>query len=215
MRAAVFDIDGTLADSMEFWNNISRNYLISQGILPKENLNKILESLTVMESVDYMKQEYELRKDNSIIKDELNEILFEYYKNDLKLKPYSVDLIKALRSKNVKLAVASVTDEKLINILLKRYGIYDDFDFIQTCDNIKLSKDDKQFYRILSKRLDVESKEIFLFEDSLYSMITAKSLDFRIVGVEDSYSSLDLKDIIEMSDIYIKSFKDFISLIKI
>ncbi|NLI89313.1 MAG: HAD family phosphatase [Epulopiscium sp.] len=215
MKAAVFDIDGTLADSMEFWNNISRNYLISQGILPKENLNKILESLTVMESVDYMKQEYGLKKDNSIIKDELNEILFEYYKNDLKLKPYAVDLIKALRSKNVKLAVASVTDEKLINILLKRYGIYDDFDFIQTCDNIKLSKEDKQFYRILSKRLDVEPKEIFLFEDSLYSMITAKSLDFRIVGVEDSYSSLDLKDIIEISDIYIKSFKDFISLIKI
>src|SRR5699024_4294481 len=170
MEAAVFDMDGTLVDSMGFWEGLAKNYLISQGIVPREDLNKTIEPLTVMESISYMKEEYKIEKSCLQIKDELDELLFSYYRKDVKLKPFAVEIIQSLKNKNIKLAIASVTDEELIYSVLNRYGIYQYFEFIQTCGNVNLSKDNEEFYRLLSKRLGTRPSYIFLFEDSFYSM---------------------------------------------
>lgn len=108
MKAAVFDIDGTLIDSIDFWKNLGKNYLISQGICPRDDLNQAMETLTVTEGISYMKEEYKIGKTSLQIKDELDELLFSYYKNDAKLKPYAIEVIKTLKSKNIRLAIASV-----------------------------------------------------------------------------------------------------------
>lgn len=214
MEAAVFDMDGTLVDSMGFWEGLAKNYLISQGIVPREDLNKTIEPLTVMESISYMKEEYKIEKSCLQIKDELDELLFSYYRKDVKLKPFAVEIIQSLKNKNIKLAIASVTDEELIYSVLNRYGIYQYFEFIQTCGNVNLSKDNEEFYRLLSKRLGTRPSYIFLFEDSFYSMKAAKRAGLKVVGVEDCYAKEDLEEIIEVSDIYFKSFASLIPFLK-
>lgn len=213
MKAAVFDIDGTLIDSIEFWRNLGKNYLISQGFSPRDDLNKAMETLTVMEGINYMKEEYKIEKSNLQIKEDLDELLFLYYRNSARLKPYVIEVIKILRSKNIRLAIASVIDEKLIFSLLDRYGIYDYFDFIQTCENTNLSKDNEEFFKLLPKRLNTRADEIFLFEDSLYCMEAAKVVGLNIVAVADEYSKKDLEKIVEISDIYLKDFSKLIKIL--
>src|SRR5699024_7213285 len=119
MEAAVFDMDGTLVDSMGFWEGLAKNYLISQGIVPREDLNKTIEPLTVMESISYMKEEYKIEKSCLQIKDELDELLFSYYRKDVKLKPFAVEIIQTLKKKNIKIAIESIKDKTHINYVIK------------------------------------------------------------------------------------------------
>lgn len=215
MKAAVFDVDGTLVDSIDFWTNMATNYLISIGIKPKEDLNKALETLTVVEGVSYMQKEYNIEKTCTQIRNEMDELMFAFYKNDAQLKSFVVEILETLKSKNIQIAIASVINEELIFSVLHRYGIADYFQFVQTCENTDISKDDEKFYELLIKRLNLKAEEIFLFEDSLYCMKAAKRAGLSVIAVEDEFSKKDLKEIIEVSDIFIKNFGNLIPFLNV
>lgn len=210
MKAVVFDVDGTLFDSMEFWNNMARNYLLSIGIMSSEELNKDLETLTVAEGIYYLQEKYNLKKTYTQVKDGMDQLLLSYYKEDIKLKKDVIEILEILKKKNIKIAIASLTNEDLIISALNRYGISHYFQFIQTCENTNLSKDDEKFYKLLSERLNVRHDEIFYFEDSLYSMEVAKKAGLNVVAVADDCSKKDLKKIVDVADMYIKDFSKLI-----
>lgn len=214
MRAAVFDFDGTLADSTEFWDKLAKTYLESQGLSPREDLKEAMESLTVEEGLAYMQTEYSLDKSLVEIRKEIDELLISYYRDRAELKPFAREFIGLLRVKNTRLVIASVTDEEFISILLKKYGIYDDFEFIETCGRLGLNKDNKKFFEKISQRLDTDPNDIFFFEDSLYSMRVAKEVGFKIVAVEDQYAKKDLEEILKVADIYVKNFTSLMEFLK-
>lgn len=210
MKAAVFDVDGTLVDSMEFWNNLAKNYLSSIGIIATDDLNKAIEKLTVDEGIAYMKERYKIKKSVIEIKEEMDLLLVNYYRDDVKLKPNVIELLELLKSKGIRIAIASLIDEKLIMSVLKRYYIDHCFEFIQTCENTGLSKDDEKFFKLVTERLNLEPKEIVVFEDSLYSMIAAKEAGLKVIAVEEGSAAKDEIKIRELVDIYIKDFSEII-----
>lgn len=213
MRAVVFDFDGTLVDTMEFWNNLAKNYLLSIGITPLDDLDKALEKLTVDEGVLHMKERYKIEKTQIEIQAEMDELLFSYYREDVELKPYVEEMLEKLKNKKIRMAIASVIDEELILSVLKRYDISHYFEFIQTCENVSLSKDDRNFFDLLPEKLNLKPDGIYMFEDTLYPIISAKKAGLKVVGVEDGSGAKDIEKIIELSDVYIKDFREFIDLI--
>lgn len=215
MKAAVFDVDGTLVDSLGFWKNLATNYLISQEIQPVEDLNQALETLTVVEGIYYMKEKYNIGKSYREIRHEMDQLMIAFYREEAELKPFVGEILEALKKKKVRMAIASVIDHRLISSVLSRYGLCDYFEFIQTCENTNVSKDDDEFFKILSTKLNLKPAEIFLFEDALYSMKVAKRIGINVVAVEDAYSKKDIEEIIEVSDIYIKDFSKLIPLLNI
>lgn len=208
MKAAVFDFDGTIVDSMGFWNNLAKNYLSSIGIKARDGLDKALEKLTLDEGASYMKEEYKIEKTKVEIQDEMDGLLFEYYRDKVELKPYVLELLDKLKRENIKMAIASVTDERLIASVLNRYGIRCYFEFIQTCENTGLSKSDSRFFDLLSERLNLNSSDIYIFEDTLYPIVVAKEAGFRTIGVEDDLATKHRKKIKELVDCYIKDFSE-------
>ncbi len=215
VKALVFDLDGTLVDSTEFWDNIGKNYLISQGVIPKEDLNEAIAHLRIGETAAYMVENYELGKAYMQVKEDLDQILFLFYKKQARLKPFALDMIKLLKDKNVRVAIASVTDDEFIQAFLDKHDMSHYFEFIQTNGNTQLTKHDEDYFKLLTKRLDMEAKDIYLFEDSLYSMKTAKKAGLNVVAVEDDYSKKNIREIIEVADIYIKNFGHIIDLLQL
>ncbi len=214
MKAAIFDFDGTLADTMGFWNNLARNYLLSIGLKPLSNLEKALEKLTVDEGAIYMKEEYKIDKTEIEIKAEMDELLYKYYRKDAQLKADVLEILEELKCRSVRMAIASVIDEDFILAVLKRYKISSYFEFIQTCENVGLNKGDRNFFDLLPERLNLRPDEIYMFEDTLYSIVSAKGVGLKIVGVEDEFAFKDKEKIRELSDIYIRDFSEFIEILK-
>lgn len=213
MKAAVFDFDGTLADTMEFWNRLARNYLLSIGLEPLADLKKALEKLTVDEGAIYMKEKYRIEENEIEIQAEMDELLYKYYRKDAQLKPYVLEMLEKLKSRGIRMAIATVTDEDFILAVLKRYKISHYFEFIQTCENVGISKDNISFFDLLPERLNLRPKEIYIFEDTLYSIVSAKKAGLKVVGVEDDFAARNKEEIVKLSDIYIKDFNEYIDLI--
>lgn len=210
MKAVVFDVDGTLVESTEFWNNLARNYLKSLDIEVKDDLNQVLQTLTVKDGILYIKEEYSLDKTPELIREEMDVMLFKFYSIDAQLKPYALELLKLLKGKGVKVAIATLTEEDLIEVMLERLGIREYFQFIQTPTNSGIGKDDPAFYKLIAERLNVTPQETVFFEDSLYAMIPAKECGMIVIGVEDKASLKDQDTIKEISERYIKNFSEFI-----
>lgn len=206
MRAAIFDLDGTLVDSMGLWESLADYYLLSIGIEPPKDLSGALSKLTVDEGILYLKRRFNLKTTIEEINQSLEEILTDYYKNRIQLKPYVREVLEEFKSKNIIMALATATDEYFVSMVLNRYGIRKYFTFIQTSQNVGLSKSQPEFFQIAIERLGVEPEKIWVFEDALHCMVSAKECGLNIVAVEDKWAFPDLKEIKEISDIYIENF---------
>ncbi len=206
MKAGIFDLDGTLIDSMWLWESLAENYLLSIGIEPPKDLSESLKELTLKEASFYIKERFELKSTPYEINKDMEKLVVDYYSNHVKLKPYVLEILKAFKSKNIKMAIATATDSHLVSMALNRHGIKDYFDFIQTAENVGLSKSKPDFFRVAVNRLELEPQEIWVFEDAFHCILSAKKCDLNVVAVRDESALSDLKKIKEIADIYIDDF---------
>ncbi len=206
MKAAIFDLDGTLLDSMWLWGNLADNYLLSIGIEPPKDLCESLKDLTLKEACFYMKEKFNIKSTIDEINRDIEKLLADYYANRLQLKPYVLETLEEFKNKNIKMAIATATDENLVSMALNRLGVKDYFEFIQTAENVGLSKSKPEFFEIAIDRLGLKPEEIWVFEDSLHCIKSAKKAGLKIVAVKDESASLDIEKIKEISDIYIDDF---------
>lgn len=206
MKASIFDLDGTLIDSMWLWESLADNYLLSIGIEPPKDLGESLKELTLKEASSYMKEIFNIQSTPYEINRDIENLLADYYANRLQLKPYVLKILEEFKNRNITMVIATATDKHLVSMVLKRYGIKDYFEFIQTSDNVGLSKGKPEFFQTVINRLGLGPKEIWVFEDALHCMISAKKCGLNIVAIKDESALSDLKKIKEISDIYIEDF---------
>lgn len=206
MKASIFDLDGTLIDSMWLWESLADNYLLSIGIEPPKDLGESLKELTLKEASSYMKGIFNIQSTPYEINRDIENLLADYYANRLQLKPYVLEILEEFKNRNITMVIATATDEHLVSMVLKRHGIKDYFQFIQTSDNVGLSKGKPEFFQTVINRLGLGPKEIWVFEDALHCMISAKKCGLNIVATKDESALSDLKKIKEISDIYIEDF---------
>lgn len=206
MKAGIFDLDGTLIDSMWLWENLAHNYLLSIGIEPPKDLGESLKELTLEESTFYMKKRFKLKSTPCEIKRDIEKILADYYANRLQLKPYVLETLEEFKNRNIKMVIATATDDHLVSMALNRHGIKDYFEFIQTSDNVGLSKGQPEFFQIAINRLELDPRDIWVFEDALHCILSAKKCGLNVVAVRDESALSDLEEIKKISDIYIDDF---------
>lgn len=207
MKAVIFDLDGTLIDSMWLWNNLAENYLLSIGIDPPEKFSKTyLRKLTLEEGCLFVKEKFRLKETVDEIQEAMEDLLVDYYKNRLKLKAYVLDVLNKFKKEGTKMAIATATDKHLVEMVLDRYYIRDYFEFIQTVGNTGIKKSQPKFFQKAADRLNVDSKNIWVFEDALHCIVSAKECGLKVVAVKDKSALPDLDEIKRIADIYVEDF---------
>ena len=188
-RFAIFDMDGTLIDSMGFWKNLATEYLNSKGVaeIPEDILERI-KPMTMSESAALFKNEFGLTGDPEA---EMNAMMEDHYRHDIPLKPGVSAYLKKLCEQGVRMCVASATAEHLMAACLERLGVLPYFDFLLSCETLGAGKRSPLVYHESAGRLGAVPAGTAVFEDALYAVQTAKNAGFYVVGVRDDSAAWD------------------------
>ena len=208
IKGAIFDLDGTLIDSMFIWDTIGEDYLNSFGIESKENLAEVFKTFTLEQAAEYYRNHYNIKLSVEEIVEGINDMVTEIYRTKVVLKPGISDFLKRLKRSGIKMCVATVTDRPIVEDVLKRLKIYEYFSEIFTCAEVGFSKERPEIYRQALKHLKTEKNETVVFEDVLYALKTAKDDGFKVAAVYDLHEPMQRK-MKEISDYYITDFISF------
>ena len=208
IRGAIFDVDGTLLDSMGIWDTIANDYLLSLNIQPRENLAETFSTFSMQQSAQYYRDVYGVTLSCDQIIEGINGMLADFYRKTAQLKPGVRQFLTAMKENNIRMIIATATDEQLIRSALKRCGILDLFDEILTCSAVGHSKNEPDIYRIATDHLKLNKNEIWVFEDALHAAETAAQDGFHVVGVRDD-SEKKQKQLKEKTELYFDQFPVF------
>lgn len=208
ITGAVFDVDGTLLDSMSIWDTIGEDYLRSIGYIPRENLNEVFKDMSLQQAARYYQTEYGVTLSMEEIMDGVNSLLERFYREQAPLKPGAGEFVRELSRRGVKLCVATATERPLVEAALARCGVLGYFEDILTCTTVGRGKDEPLIYREALKRLGGEQPSTLVFEDALYATRTAKADGFPVAAVYDSHEKWQ-EELKALADIYLTDFSDF------
>lgn len=208
VKGAIFDMDGTLIDSMWVWSKIDEEYLKKRNIDLPKNLKEEIEHMSFSEVAQYFKNRFNLSDTIEEIQNEWNNMAVHYYANDVKLKPGAKEFLSLLKSKGIKIGLATSNCKLLIETALKKNDIYHFFESITTTDEVSRGKDFPDIYLLAAKRLNLRPVECAVFEDILPAVKGAKSANMLVIGVHDLYSEYQKQDIISCADIYISQYEE-------
>ena len=194
----IFDMDGTLIDSMVFWKNLATEYLTSKGVreIPAEILEQI-KPMTMSESAALFQTAFGLTGD---IESEMNAIMDDHYRKDIPLKSGVREYLQKLHERGVRMCVASATAEHLMESCLTRLGVREYFEFLLSCETVGAGKRSPIVYHTSAQRLNVMPQEIAVYEDALYAIQTAKKAGYYVVGIYDDSAADRWQAIEEMAD---------------
>ena len=205
---AIFDMDGTLIDSMLFWKNLASEYLSSKGVtqIPADILERI-KPMTMSESAALFQQEFDLTDDPEA---KMNAMMDAHYRNDIPLKPGVQEYLYRLHSRGVRMCVASATAEPLMESCLTRLGVRDCFEFLLSCETVGAGKRSPLVYHVSAKRLGATPQEIAVYEDALYALQTAKDAGYYVVGVYDDSAANNWLTIEKLADEIILNWEEVV-----
>ena len=185
ITGAIFDMDGTLLNSMDYWAVAPWEYLKRRGIEPEANTSQIfLEDGVAFWYKDCQKK-YGLEEDLETAKRGIYDIVEEFYNSSVVVKPGAYEMLEALYQKGVKMCLATATDRRVVEPVLKKLGIDKYFSRIFTSGEVGAGKREPRIYEVALEYLGTDKETTYVFEDAVYAMKTAFNNGFMVVGVYD------------------------------
>lgn len=204
--AMIFDLDGTLIDSMWIWKDIDIEYLKKYNMALPENLQESIEGLSFTETAIYFKNYFKLPDSVKKIKEDWNSLAMELYCTQVPLKKNAINLLNYGKMNHIKMGIASSNSKELIISVLKALEIDTFFDTIVTSCEAKKGKPSPDVYLLAAKNLNIPCEKCLVFEDVIAGIQAGKSASMKVCAVEDEYSNYNKKEKIELADYYISDF---------
>lgn len=202
----IFDVDGTLLDSMPVWAHSGERYLSTLGIQAPESLGKALFSMTMLQGARYIKKTFGLSQTADEIKAGIIQTVAAAYRKETGCKPGADDFLKELHAAGIPMVVVTSNDRPLILAAFRRLGMEQYFKEIMTCGEFGGGKDSPAIFHAAAERIGSEPSSTWVVEDALYAIRTAKEAGYRAIGVADASSKEDGPQICQLADYYIADY---------
>lgn len=203
IKGAIFDMDGTLLDSMKFWETVGIEYLERNGIeYTSDKENNVLE-VGILGFSEYCNKTYGLNKDYKQVLGEIHKIMDEKYDTAVALKKGADKMLETLRQNGVKICLATATEASSAKKILEKLGVLDYFEHVITTSMVGQSKRSPLIYEKALELLGTKKEETYIFEDAVYAIKTAKGAGFNVIGIEDECSALPSNEVAKMCDYFL------------
>lgn len=210
-RAVLFDLDGTLMDSMWLWEDIDIEYLGRYGAAPTKDMQRAIEGMSFTETAQYFKERYRIPETVEEIKAEWNRMAYDKYAHHVSLKPGAYEFLHELRRRGIPTGIASSNSRELIRACLEANGVGDCFSLITISCEVPKGKPAPDIYLSAAAGLGVAPEECLVFEDIPMGILAGKSAGMEVCAVEDNFSADQRKKIRSLADYYITSYDQVLS----
>ena len=201
VQGVIFDVDGVLLDSMGIWSVIGSKFLDSLGIQHEKNIDDVLKTMTMPQATLYLKNKFKINFSDDEIKIEIRKVIDRYYKDEVKLKNGVLGFLKYLHENKIKVCVATANNYKTVHNVFKRLEIDKYFIKIFSCEELECDKrNSSKVFDMALDCLNMNKKNVIVFEDSLYAIETAKKANYWTVGIFDEYEKKNWASIKNLSD---------------
>ena len=208
-QAAIFDLDGTLLDSMGRWSNLCREFLLQHGIDEDIDLDGKLGVLSIRNALVYTLEYFDLDLDLDEACAETWQIVENFYREKVELKPGITAILAALKERNIPAGVLTATESGLVHAALERVGLREYFgDRIISCADRQMSKRSPEVFFLMTEKLNASPEKTIVFEDALYASKAAKNAGFTVAAVFDPCEK-DQETLQQIADRYFASWEDF------
>ncbi|MDR1950526.1 MAG: HAD family phosphatase [Spirochaetaceae bacterium] len=184
-RGAIFDLDGTLVDSMHVWDHLCRDWLLAKGKNPEDDLEKDLIPMTVTQSAEYVIRRYGFDLSPAEIIGQWEGMAMGYYETAVPLKQKTADLVRELHHEGLALAVVTSCFPAACEAVLKRHGLRPFFSFILYTDEVSKDKSFPDIWIRAAEQLGLEPAECIVFEDAYHTLKGARAAGMGFAAVYD------------------------------
>lgn len=208
IKGAVFDIDGTLLDSMWIWNVIDEEFLQKRSIaVPTDYVEKI-SHMGMSECAKYTIERFGLKESESELIEEWNGMAEQAYRTRIELRNGARSYLESLAKRGVRLAAATSSNARLYEPALKRNGVYELFETIVTVDDVGRGKDCADVYLLAAKKIDTLPSECAVFEDIYTGIRSARAAGFYTVGIYEPHCTDERVE--HEADLYIRTWEELL-----
>ena len=208
--AVIFDLDGTLVDSMWIWEQIDIDYLKEKGHDLPEDLQKDIEGCSFTETAQYFKDRFNIEDDIETIKKRWIEMSKDFYADKIVLKKGIQELLDLLKEKNIKMGIATSNSRELAESVLINNRIDDYFEVLVTSCDVKKGKPEPDVFLKAAELMDVSPKACLVFEDTHAGVLAGKAAGMDVIAIYDALSEEYMKEIKESADHYLMCYSELV-----
>lgn len=208
IKAAVFDYDGTIVDSMPMWRTVGSRFVASLGVEVDEGFDEQMKYLSLEESAGILREFGAVGTDEEII-DQVMDMVLESYRDLVPLKPGILEVLKDLEAHGIRMSIATQTPSRMIHAANQRLGLDQYFDTVYSCSEWDTHKKEADIYYLAASSIGAAPCETLVFEDMVYAAETANRAGFTVMGIYDESSESDRERIAESCRIYLENYGEW------
>lgn len=210
IKAVIFDMDGTLIDSMWMWGAIDEEYLMRFNLEVPDDLRHQIEGMSFDETAVYFKERFHITDDIAQMKACWNEMAREKYQTEVPLKEGAETFLQHLKENGIKTGIATSNSPELLQVIMEHHQLDRYIDKVQTACRIGKGKPAPDIYLDVAKQLGVEPAECLVFEDIVQGVMAGKNAGMRVCAVYDEFSKDGQEQLQELADYYIHHFGEIV-----
>lgn len=217
--ALIFDMDGTLVNSMYYWEHLTDGWFARQGMNVPKILTNELATADLRQAAELLAEKYakEETSEDAVFA-ELQAAMDRHYAEDIELMPHTRELLAALAAADIPACIATMTDRPQVETMLRRHAIGEYFRFVMTTPEVGAGKDEPKIFLQAAERLGAVKERTLVVEDSRTAIKTALRAGFAVAAVRTAgydYAEIDrLATDLSATLYYIDDFSELLPIVK-
>ncbi|MCK5763775.1 MAG: HAD family phosphatase [Clostridiales bacterium] len=214
IKAVIFDMDGTLLDSLWVWKEIHEDFKKKYKLRYEESaMRREIDGMSFLEVAEYFKTNYGMQQSCEQISDEWVEMAVDYYRNKVEIKKNAVEFMKLLKDKDIKIGISTSNLPELVNEVIDRYGLNEYIGAFTSASEVEAGKPHPAVYLKSAERLNVVPSDCIVFEDIPQGVMGAKNAGMQVCGVYDKDNGPTVNETKELADYFIYGYDEVLGLV--